>query len=191
MDQEQLVTAFRGQDPEALQELVKAYGDRLLRSAFLLCGNQTEAQDIVQDTFVQAIGSAPRFRGNSSIYTWLHAILLNVTRHYHRTRKRIVYNDELASTDLCPLEENPSNPDLETISCAVGDALRKLSPSHREVLVLRYYENMKIREIAAHLGISRGTVKSRLHYATREMQNWVPAEMNLFASSGTKQKEST
>jgi len=125
-----------------------------------------------------------------TIYTWLHAILLNVTRHYHRTRKRIIYDDELARGELCQSEENPSHLDLETMSCAVGEALGKLSAPHREVLVLRYYENMKISEIARHLGISRGTVKSRLHYATQEMQNWVPAEMNLFGSGGTEKKES-
>ena len=186
MDQEQLVSAFRRRDPDALQELMGSYGDRLLRSAFLLCGNQTEAEDIVQETFLQAIGSAPRFRGGSTIYTWLHAILLNVTRHYHRTRKRIVYDDALAQDEVCHQDENPGNLDLETTSSALGDALARLSTAHREILVLRYYENMKVREIASHLGISHGTVKSRLHYATQEMQTWLSKEMNLFGSSGTK-----
>ena len=84
MDEEQLVTALKGRDPRVVQELVNSYGDRLLRSAFTLCGNQTEAQDLVQDTFVEAMRSAGRFQGRSTLYTWLHAILLNLTRHYHR-----------------------------------------------------------------------------------------------------------
>jgi len=67
-----------------------------------LCGNETEAQDIVQDTFLQAIRSIHRFQGRSSVYTWLHAILLNLSRHYHRDRKRIVYDDELADREAPP-----------------------------------------------------------------------------------------
>jgi len=66
-------------------------------------------------------------------------------------------------------------------------ALGQLSDSHREVLVLRYYEHMKMDEIARNLGVSKGTVKSRLHYAIREMQKLLPAEMNLFGAGGTKE----
>jgi RNA polymerase sigma-70 factor (ECF subfamily) len=68
----------------------------LFRSACLLCGDQAEAQDLVQETLLQAVRSADRFRGRSSLYTWLHGILLNLTRHYHRDRKRLVYDEELA-----------------------------------------------------------------------------------------------
>ncbi len=65
----------------------------------------------------------------------------------------------------------------------------QLSLLHREVLVLRFYEDMKIHEIAAHLGVSKGTVKSRLHYALTRMQQLVPGEMNLFAADGTERTE--
>ena len=187
MDEERLITALKGQLPGAMQELVDSYGDRLLRSAFLLCGNETDAQDIVQDTFLQAIRSVHRFQGRSTIYTWLHGILLNLTRHYHRDRKRIVYDDELVGREVSPPNENPSQLDAGTASSALGEALRQLSAAHREVIVLRYYENMKIHEIAAHLGISKGTVKSRLHYAIGEMQKLLPGELNLFGPRGTEE----
>jgi RNA polymerase sigma-70 factor (ECF subfamily) len=187
MDEERLITALKGQLPGAMQELVDSYGDRLLRSAFLLCGNETDAQDIVQDTFLQAIRSVHRFQGRSTIYTWLHGILLNLTRHYYRDRKRIVYDDELVGREVSPPNENPSQLDAGTASSALGEALRQLSAAHREVIVLRYYENMKIHEIAAHLGISKGTVKSRLHYAIGEMQKLLPGELNLFGPRGTEE----
>ena len=187
MDEEQLIAALKSQDPGAVQELVDSYGDRLLRSAFSLCGNETEAQDIVQDTFLQAIRSIHRFQGRSSVYTWLHAILLNLSRHYHRDRKRIVYDDELADREAPPAEENPGNLDVGLASTALWEALRQLSTAHREVLVLRYYEDMKIHEIAAQVGISKGTVKSRLHYAIEEMQKLLPGELNLFGGGGTKE----
>lgn len=187
MDEQQLVTALKGRDPGAVQELVNSYGDRLLRSAFTLCGNQTEAQDLVQDTFVEAMRSAGRFQGRSTIYTWLHAILLNLTRHYHRDRQRIVYDDDLAASEASLPDQNAGQLDAGTASSALLEALRQLSGAHREVIVLRYYENMKIHEIARHLGISKGTVKSRLHYALAQLQKLLPEELNLFGPGGTEE----
>jgi len=189
MDEDQLVTALKGRDAAAVRELVSSYGDRLLRSAFTLCGNETEAQDLVQDTFIQAIRSAGRFQGRSTVYTWLHAILLNLTRHYHRDRKRIVYDDELAGSEVSPSEESMAQLDYRAASSALAEALRQLSGAHREVVVLRYYEDMKIQEIARHLGISKGTVKSRLHYALAELQKLLPEELNLFGACGTEERQ--
>ena len=188
MDEQELIAALRGRDPAAVQKLVDACGNRLLRSAFLLCGNETEAEDLVQDTFLQAFESVDRFGGRSSVYTWLHAILLNLTRHYHRDRKRLVTNDELARQDLAAPADGPLHFDGEIATSALTDALGQLSEDHREILVLRFYEDMKIHEIAAHLGLAAGTVKSRLHYAIAEMQKLLPGELNLFGVEGTKQR---
>jgi len=185
MNEDQLVAGLKGQDPQAVQELVNTYGNRLLRSAFLLCGNETEAQDVVQETFLQAMRSAHRFRGQSTIYTWLHAILLNLTRRYHRDRQRMVYDDGAAAQELILTDDNPNQLDAGAASSALREGLGRLSGVHREVIILRYYENMKLHEIAAHLGISKGTVKSRLHYAIDQMQKLLPGEMNLFGASGT------
>lgn len=185
MNHEQLVTALKSQDPAAVQELLDAYGDRLLRSAFLLCGNETEAQDLVQETFLQALRSVHRFQGRSSLYTWLHAILLNLSRHYHRSQKRIIYDDELVDRELA--DENPGQLDAVTASSALQEALQRLTSAHREVIVLRYYENLKIHEIAGHLGVSGGTVKSRLHYAIQELQKILPGELNLFGVCDTEE----
>jgi RNA polymerase sigma-70 factor (ECF subfamily) len=189
MEEAQARAAIQDRDPEGLRALVAAHGDRLLRSACLLCGDATEAQDLVQETFLQALRSGDRFGGRSSVYTWLHGILLNLTRHYHRRRHRIIYDDELARQEEQVPEAPPSSLDLAVSSQALQTALRQLSEPHREVLVLRYFENMKIHELAAHLDLSPGTVKSRLHYALAEMQKILPAEMNLFGVAGTEKPE--
>jgi len=189
MDEYRVIAALKDQDPAAVQELVTAYGDRLLRSACLLCGNPSEAPDLVQETFLQAFRSAGRFEGRSGIYTWLHGILLNLTRHYHRKRHRIIYDEELARQEMPLADELPSALDIAISSSALMETLRHLSEPHREVLVLRYFENMKVHELAAHLEVSPGTVKSRLHYALIEMRKWMPDEMNLFGPTGTEKKE--
>jgi DNA-directed RNA polymerase specialized sigma24 family protein len=123
MDPEKLVTAFKAGDPVALEELVALYGDRLLRSAVLLCGNETDAQDRVRDTFVEAARSASRFRGRSTIYTWLHAILLNLTRHYHRSRSKMSYAEE-ANMETAVTDEDPGAYTKEGLSKALQLAAR-------------------------------------------------------------------
>ena len=187
MDEAKLVAALKGRDSAAIEALIETHGNRLLRSATLLCGDETNAQDLVQDTFVEAFRSVHRFRGQASLYTWLHSILLNLTRHHRRDSQRLVYDNELAAREVSVLEERPSALDFESAAAELARALRQLSDSHREVLVLRYYEHMKIHELARHLGVSKGTVKSRLHYAIREMQKILPSEMNLFGAGGTKE----
>ncbi|HEY3912883.1 MAG TPA: RNA polymerase sigma factor [Verrucomicrobiae bacterium] len=169
------------------QGLVDLYGDRLLRSACLLCGNKTEARDLVQETFVQAIKSYGRFRGDSAVYTWLHGILLNLCRRYHRKQERLVYDEELVLKET--FQRDPAQSiDQDGCAAQLSRAMRELSHEHREVIVLRFYENMKIGEIALHSGVSAGTVKSRLHYAIQCLEQSVPNSMNPFASSGTHQK---
>jgi RNA polymerase sigma-70 factor (ECF subfamily) len=186
MNQEELVTAFKRHDPRAVEQLVDSYGDRLVRSAFLLCGNETEAQDMVQETFLEAIRSVQRFQGRSSIHTWLHAILLNVARHHQRKQKRMVYDNDLVAGEISSPEPSLSSMDARTAASALQGALGRLSEAHREVIVLRYYEDMKIHEIAGCLGISKGTVKSRLHYAIGEIQKILPGELNLFGAGDTE-----
>lgn len=186
--EESLVAALKAGDSASLDALIETYGIRLLRSAMLLCGNETTAQDLVQDTFVEAFRSLHRFRGQSSLYTWLHSILLNLTRHHRRDNQRLVYDNELAAREVSASEDKPAASDLERASAELSRGLCRLSEPHREVLVLRYYEHMKLPEIASHLGVSTGTVKSRLHYAIQEMQRILPPEMNLFGAGGTKEK---
>jgi RNA polymerase sigma-70 factor, ECF subfamily len=178
------------QQPESfdLQEMVDSHGDRLLRSACLLCGDETEAQDLVQETLVQALKSAPRFRGDSSVYTWLHGILLNLCRRHFRKQKRLLYEEEhVLKATFQPSPADDADRDFRANGVAM--AIQKLSPEHREVIVLRYYENLKIEEISRHAGVSKGTVKSRLHYAVRSLEQFLPKEMNLFVAGGTHHPE--
>src|SRR5690242_12062102 len=90
-----------------IEELLSAHGDRLLRSAYLLCGNVTEAQDLVQETFLQALKSTRRFRGDSVIYTWLHGILRNLSHRHRRNQKRLVFEEELVLRQI----SNPASAD--------------------------------------------------------------------------------
>jgi len=176
--------ASRGAASLDLQELLSAHGDRLLRSAYLLCGDETEAQDLVQETFLQALKSRDRFRGDSAVYTWLFGILRNLSHRHLRKQKRLVFEEELVLSEASQTVP-ASAADQDFCAARVAQALQKLSPEHREVIVLRYYENLTIQEIALQTGVSKGTVKSRLFYAVRALQEILPEEMNLFVPEGT------
>jgi RNA polymerase sigma-70 factor (ECF subfamily) len=80
--------------------------------------------------------------------------------------------------------------DQDFCSARLVKAMQELSQEHREVLILRHFESMKIEAIARQTGVSSGTVKSRLHYAVRCLEQLIPRELNLFASEGTNHKES-
>jgi RNA polymerase sigma factor (sigma-70 family) len=188
MDERPLITGLRNRDPVIVEHLLDTYGDRLLRTAYFLCGDKTEAEDLVQATLLEAFRSIHRFSGRSSVYTWLHAILLNLSRHYHRKRKRLVCDDELARQELVQPTQCDVGADVNFAATAINTALKQLSLSHREVLTLRFYSNLPIGEIAQTLGISQGTVKSRLHYAIAEMRKLLPDELNLFGDGGTKER---
>ena len=127
MDEVKLVAALKGRDSAAIEALIETHGNRLLRSATLLCGDETNAQDLVQDAFVEALRSVHRFRGQASLYTWLHAILMNLTRHYRRDSQRLVYDNELVAQEVSVLEERPSALAFESAAAELARALRQLS----------------------------------------------------------------
>jgi RNA polymerase sigma-70 factor (ECF subfamily) len=188
MAEDQHDSASKAAGSVDLRELMATHGDRLLRSAYLLCGNETEAQDLVQETFLQALKSGHRFRGDSAVYTWLCGILRNLCHRHLRKQKRFVFEEELVLKEpFQPTSTNASDHDF--CSAKLAQALQQLSAEHREVVVLRYYENLRIQEIADQTGVSKGTVKSRLFYAVRSLEQWIPCEMNLFVSDGTHIQE--
>jgi RNA polymerase sigma-70 factor (ECF subfamily) len=173
MDEASIIAGLRAGDAAATATLLDVHGDRLLRSAFVLCGNATEAQDLAQETLLQAIKSVQRFRGASALYTWLHGILLNLARHHARKNARLTITDAVPETAA---ESAPPGLALDQASDAdaLWNALGRLTPAHHEVLVLRFYEELRLDEIAARLELSTGTVKSRLHYALRELRKKLP-----------------
>ena len=184
MAEDQRESAPENPAPLGLEQLIGDHGDRLVRSAYLLCGDATEAQDLAQETLLQAFKSAHRFRGESAVFPWLYGILRNLCCRHFRKQKRLVFEEERVLSEASPPGADRET-DLEYRSARLARALQSLSPEHREAIVLRYFENLRLDDIATRTGASRGTVKSRLHYAVRHLRQLVPPEMNLFVSEDT------
>lgn len=160
---------LREKDPAALQKMVEIHADRLLRGAFFLCRNEPEAQDLVHDAFCQAICSLPSYKGDSSLYCWLYGILRNVFLNRIRRDRRffsILSGNRPAWLNL----DNTAGGAEAREDLGLEEMIGGMPPRLREIIHLRYGEGLKIREISEILGVSSGTVKSRLFHATRKLK---------------------
>lgn len=170
----------RGGEPEDIEKVFSLYGNRLFRAAYLLCRDESDARDLVQETFLQALKSIKKFKAKSTLYTWLYGILLNVFRNHVRKKRFLPLSSEISSNDSDSTVRVESRLDQERVFSRIFKLIHSLSSVHREVLILRYYEDMKIKEIAEITGVSQGTVKSRLYYATSFLRERMSDDLNFF-----------
>ena len=139
--------AARG-EPDALHELTDAHARHLFNVAYALTGRVPDAEDLVQETLVVAIGSLKRFAGRSSFRTWLVGILARQAAYARRRSRR----GSPRSVDGVAEPETMSGEAGADAKMDVASALAGLSDEHREVLVLRELEGMSYEEIAEALG---------------------------------------
>jgi RNA polymerase sigma-70 factor, ECF subfamily len=157
------------------------YETRLLRQAMSLCGNEALARDLAQDTLVEAWKCLRRYHGGCQFFTWLCAILLN--RHRNTVRqKRPVPFSALGLDDETTLHNNFSRqtdaqqlPDeaaqFREQAALVRACVESLPPKQQQVIYLRFYVDNSLEGIAAALGCSVGTVKSRLFHALDRLRS--------------------
>jgi RNA polymerase sigma-70 factor, ECF subfamily len=143
--------------------LVARHLDGSYKLAGYLLGDAGEAEDAVQEALGRAWRVWPRLRDPGSVGPWLDRIVANVCKTRVRARRRIrsvAFDDELDAAVADPFRATLTRD-------AVGRALDRLSPEQRVVVVLRYWRDMPLDQIATRLDVPLGTVKSRLHYALR------------------------
>ena len=168
-----LAGRLRAGHEDAADELVETYADRLLRAATLMLSDRHLAEDAVQETLLAAVTHIGQFRGESSLYSWLYAILM---RWCHRQRCRRKIDRHLS---LMPSEELANVADdgvsveakweSAQQSLRMSRAVGGLPRAYREVIVLFYHEEFSIAEISSLTGKPAGTVKSLLHRARQKL----------------------
>jgi RNA polymerase sigma-70 factor (ECF subfamily) len=166
-------------------ELVRTHQPRVTRLAYRLLGWRGDVDDIVQDVFLAAFTHASRFRNEASVATWLTAITLNKCRSHHRRRhlwKKLFgrRDDEGAHEPARAPPVGHAIGAAET-SARVRLAVQALSQKDREVVVLRYFENLTPAEIAGVTGQSTNAIEVRLHRARAKLaetlREWSPEEL--------------
>lgn len=159
---------------ETLDQWMILHGSRLLRLCAMNLRDTSLAQDAVQDTFLKAFRQFHHFRGDADPLTWLTAIAMNVCRDYRRTAW-FRHVDRRVEADALPAAADFTFPDSTVIR-----AVTALPPRYREVILLRYYQNMKQKDIAAALGVSDRAVRQRLNKANdllrEQLKEWYEDE---------------
>jgi len=168
-------------DSEAFGELVRRYQDRLYSAVVHIVRCRAEAEDVVQEAFIQAYVKLQTFKHNSRFYTWLYRIAVNVSIS-HRRRQRVELsveqNRDATGDEPMDLSPSPSEPlELAERKQKLQRAMALLTEEHRQIIVLRHMEEFSYEEIADILQISVGTVRSRLHRARAQLLVHLKAEM--------------
>ena len=166
----QLVQSAQQGDPAAFGNLVQLYQQPLLRAMLPVTDNHEEAQDIVQEAFIQAYRNLGSFRGDSAFFTWIYRIAFNLAKARHRKQRPF-------SIDTSSLSMPSKEPSAEQIfessefRTILRTAIAELSIDHQHVIILRELEELDYDEIAQRLDLSVGTVRSRLHRARTQLRD--------------------
>lgn len=164
---------------EAFGELVRRYQDRLYNTVYRLVDNAEDAQDVLQEAFLNAYQSLDSFKGDALFFTWLYRIAVNKAVSMKR-KKRVSLSIEVGHGEsnghLEPLDASENcQPGLALEKAEqerhIRHALSRMSPEHRTVLILKDMEGQKYETIAEVLQVPIGTIRSRLHRARLELRD--------------------
>jgi RNA polymerase sigma-70 factor, ECF subfamily len=176
-DDQQLVADCLQGHTAAFGELVQRYQDRLFNTVYRLLDNAEDAQDVVQDAFIHAYQSLNSFKGDSLFFTWLYRIAVNTAISWKRKR-RMVLRFQLDREDGAVMEPQDVSAGHEPSHALeqaeeerrIQEALNRVSPEHRTVLILKDMEGQKYEDMAEILGVPIGTIRSRLHRARLDLR---------------------
>jgi RNA polymerase sigma-70 factor (ECF subfamily) len=175
------VTRAREGDTRAFDALILKYGDKLYGLVYHMTSHKEDTHDLLQEIFARAYQSLKSFRGNSTFYTWIYQIAVNLTLNFLKKRKRrsgLSLNELESSIHQDPAlidSTHEANPERQTnlneLQIKLNEAMQKLSEPHRMVVTMFDIQGMSHGEIAKVLKTSEGTIRSRLHYAHLQLQS--------------------
>ena len=179
-NEKNVVNRAQNGDMEACDELIRHYQERIYSTIYHMISNHEDASDLAQITFIKAIQKISNFKGQSSFFTWLYRIAVNNTINFIRTkRKRVILSINQMQEDFDRGEEllglisketpqrNINRLELQRI---LNAAMLKLSPNHRLVVTLHDVQGMPHEQIGEIMDCNTNTVRTRLHYARKQLQ---------------------
>lgn len=177
-DEKELVERFQNGEQEVFNELVIKYQGRIYNLVYKYVPNAETAKDLSQEIFIKAFRALPNFKRQSAFYSWLYRIATNLCIDFIRQQKRgqtlsfedlpAGSNDEVALNDVNPLP--PDQLETQELGQIIGQAVQQLPPKQQHVFNLRYHDGLQLKEIAARLDRSEGTIKAHLHHAHKRLR---------------------
>ncbi|MDF1825700.1 MAG: sigma-70 family RNA polymerase sigma factor [Verrucomicrobiales bacterium] len=178
-----LVERSRAGDTKAFDELVEKYTPKLYGLVYHMTSNHEDTNDVLQDVFAKAYRALKRFQGKSSFYTWIYSIATNMTLNFlkKRNRRRGMSLDDVdmaiqndpdfieATSKSDPVREA----NISELQERLNMAMQQLSDDHRAVVTMFDIQGMPHAQISKILGVSEGTIRSRLFYAHRQLQTYL------------------
>lgn len=163
---EQMISGSR----EAFEALMEQYRPKALRAAYLISGNHADSEDIVQETFVDCYLNRRKLKNPGAFKSWFYRILSRNAWRICRRAKREQPSEEIGSQETDAPGELLNRVVLKEEEAALYEAVRKLPVKQRTVIILYYYNEMSLKEIAKVCGCMEGTVKSRLFHGKEKLK---------------------
>jgi RNA polymerase sigma factor (sigma-70 family) len=178
LDEADLIARARRGDEEAYAALVTQYSDFAFRTAYLITGSASDAEEAAQDAFLAAFRALPRFRSQAPLRPWLLRIVGNAARNRRRAAWRrgdaeLRLLDKFAHGDAAPSPE--ATAEVAEERAALLRAVNAMHPGDRQVITCRFFLDLDVAETAAALGCAEGTVKSRLSRALQRLRERMTA----------------
>jgi RNA polymerase sigma-70 factor (ECF subfamily) len=164
-DRELIKLANKG-DPNAFETLYNRYRDWIYRLAWRFTGNQADALDVLQDTFTYFLGKFPGFELTASMTTFLYPTVKHISTVVRTKRRRFLSDDEVLGQLAAPDPERQPDQKRSELS----EVLRIVPDEQREILLMRFVDDMSLMEIAVALNLPLGTVKSWIHRALETLR---------------------
>jgi RNA polymerase sigma-70 factor, ECF subfamily len=188
LDDTALVAQALAGAPQAFRSIMQRHNRRLYRVARGIIGNDTDAEDVLQEAYVRAFAHLSEFRGDSRLSTWMTRIVINEAVGRVRRRRDLVELSILDRSEegqskvlVFPGAAEQSDPEADAGRAQLRRLLERavdaLPPDFRSVFMMRELEEMSVEETAAQLGINPATVKTRLHRARRLLRQALDAEL--------------
>ncbi len=170
MQPEELKKLVKKNDDDSRRQLFEAYYKKTYAVAYNILRNRENAEDITQDAFIKAFQNISQLHDETKFGAWLAVITSNLARNYLKREKRIDYTDREIIDDGASEADYTEESALRSLEVErIRKAIKKLPPDHYQVVVLQYYYDLRVEEIAKLLKLSPGTVKSRLYRARQRL----------------------
>ncbi|MCB2342939.1 RNA polymerase sigma factor [Clostridium estertheticum] len=202
MDEINLIQRCKENDMDAFNDLYKKYSNKALRTAYLICGRNNIAEDVVQEAFIKCYKEIKNLKNPETFQSWFYRLLTRIAWRCCLKEKNHLYIESMDDnkdtvTDSLVLSDIAEKREIKQL---VGNAINKLSVPLKTTVILYYYNELSIKEISKVLGCFQGTVKSRLYNArkllekglsTKEFEDYFLTDKNIRRESDEKTRPST